>query len=79
MIVKPIVCLETPSCQMYFCLFYLMFYKFYKKSSNKEEDNELGFALVKQILSACGRTITAENIPEGGRQIGCHLVEKPGK
>lgn len=44
-----------------------MFDKFYQgDSSHKEEGNGLGLALVKQILSACGGNIGAENISEGG-------------
>ena len=44
-----------------------MFDKFYQgDSSHKEEGNGLGLALVKQILEACGGTITAENRQSGG-------------
>jgi signal transduction histidine kinase len=44
-----------------------MFDKFYQgDSSHKEEGNGLGLALVKEILTACGGTITAENRQSGG-------------
>ncbi len=44
-----------------------MFDKFYQgDSSHKQEGNGLGLALVKKILDACGGTVGAENLPDGG-------------
>ncbi len=45
-----------------------IFDKFYQgDSSHREEGNGLGLALAKQIVTMCGGSISAENIPGGSR------------
>ena len=44
-----------------------LFDKFYQAdTSHKEEGNGLGLALVKNIVSLCDGTVTAENAENGG-------------
>ncbi len=44
-----------------------IFEKFYQEdTSHKSEGNGLGLALVKNIVTAAGGTVTAENLPKGG-------------
>ena len=54
-----------------------LFDKFYQAdTSHKEEGNGLGLALVKNILTLCGGSISAENVTDGGCRFTVTLPSK---
>lgn len=52
-----------------------IFDKFYQEdTSHKAEGNGLGLALVKNIVTAAGGTVSAENMPQGGCRFTVQLI-----